>query len=226
MSEEKIYLLEPALVRPTKSYRSELKDQEWDGFKRTIELMGCLEPIIVGIDNDREYYCKSGHRRRLACEELGIAVPAVIRNGPKSVVVAIVENVQRRQLRPAELAEALTECRESYDSNASLARDVGISESYAANLIRLRKNLHNDLWELFYRHGEGIDWIALSEVAKLPKEHQLDAWEKIKTERGGAKRKRSRKKDIQKLLEESAGKTGQYWKGWREALKKVMGIEE
>jgi ParB/RepB/Spo0J family partition protein len=217
-----VMLLDPNVVRPGASYRSAPEEGDaWERFLETVRHCGVIEPIVVGRDDDG-YFCRVGHRRRLACIELDMLVPAIERDADPTGVLPIVENTHRRSLRPADLADALTSCRPLYPTNAALARDVGLSESYVANLLRIRKGLHPELWTVFQRHGEGIDWVALAEVCTLPLSEQLEAWAARARGSRPASRKAVSLRALKAHFRDVQSKHGPYWQGYRAALELVL----
>jgi ParB/RepB/Spo0J family partition protein len=219
-------LLDPSTVRRTKDWRIGAEDEdEWARFRATIERIGVLEPALVGRDDDG-YFLKSGHRRHRACSELGIALPVRIVDG-EATRVAIVENTQRRRLRPAELATALTELLPNYEHAGALAEDMGLSASYVRNLVRIKQKVVTELWDIFVRYGDSVSCDRMAEIAALPKSEQVAAWNKSAERPGGAGRRRRtlslrRVQQTVKRLEDSP-REGEYWRGVVDALRSVIG---
>jgi len=104
---------------------------------------GVLQPIIVRkIDNDT-FQIVAGERRYQAAKRLGLRnIPGIIREYSEShaIEVALVENIQREEL--SALEEAFTYAALIEDHNhtqESLAKKLGKSRSYVANIVRLTK---------------------------------------------------------------------------------------
>ena len=109
----------------------------------SIRTLGLIQPITVRRITDRRYQIISGERRYKACRLAGMTtIPAYIRdaNDQGMLEMAIVENVQREDLDPIELAlsyrRLIEECQLTQDK---LAERVGKKRATVANTIRLLK---------------------------------------------------------------------------------------
>lgn len=105
---------------------------------------GVLQPLLVAEDGDGGYRIIAGERRWRAARLAGLsAVPAVIRervDGAADLELALVENLQRRDLTPLEEARAFDQLRANAGlSQAEIAARVGIDRSTVANALRLLK---------------------------------------------------------------------------------------
>ena len=89
------------------------------------------------------YYLVAGERRLRACKLAGLKeIPAIISDcePEDSAVLALLENVQRRDLHMFEQANAIVNLlREWQITQEEAARRLGMSQSYLANKIRLLK---------------------------------------------------------------------------------------
>lgn len=101
---------------------------------------GVLQPLLVRPQNGG-YQLIAGERRWLAAKEAGIeTVPCrVMELEDKSVCeVALVENVQRKDLSDLEKAQAFQEYLDKFGGTPSdLAKQLGMNRSTVANFIRL-----------------------------------------------------------------------------------------
>lgn len=118
---------------------------------------GVLQPLLVADAGDDGYTIIAGERRWRAARQAGLAtVPAVIRervDRREDLELALVENLQRRDLTPLEEARAFEQMRASLGlSQADIAARVGIDRSTVANALRLLK-LPPDLQELVEQGG-------------------------------------------------------------------------
>lgn len=106
----------------------------------SIKQHGIIQPLVLRRVNDK-YEIIAGERRYKAATMAGLTtVPAVIANvdDNKSAEVAIVENVQRRDLTPIEEARSYKNLLDKgYLTQAELAKKMGISQSAIANKLRL-----------------------------------------------------------------------------------------
>ena len=110
---------------------------------RSIQRSGLLQPLVVQPDAERagHFVLISGERRWRAAQEAGLdAVPSVVRTATEqdSLVLALVENIQRADLSPLEQAGAFAELTARYDlTHAQVGELIGLSRAAVTNLIRL-----------------------------------------------------------------------------------------
>jgi len=105
---------------------------------------GILQPLLVSEDRQGRYIILAGERRWRAAKKAELErVPVVIRervDGQRELELALVENLQRRDLTPLEEARAYEELRTGRGlSQAHIAERVGIDRSTVANSLRLLK---------------------------------------------------------------------------------------
>ena len=106
----------------------------------SIKQHGIIQPLVLRRKNDK-YEIIAGERRYKAAKLAGLAsVPAVISNldDNTSAEVAIVENIQRKDLTAIEEArsyQALLD--KGYMTQDELARKMGLSQSAISNKLRL-----------------------------------------------------------------------------------------
>lgn len=106
----------------------------------SIKQHGIIQPLVLRRKNDK-YEIIAGERRFKAAKMAGlVSVPAVISNldDNESAEVAIVENIQRKDLTAIEEArsyQALLD--KGYMTQDELARKMGLSQSAISNKLRL-----------------------------------------------------------------------------------------
>ncbi len=109
---------------------------------RSIKASGVLQPIVVVPESDH-YKIIIGERRWRAAQRAGLQkVPVLIRNIPREqqVEVSLVENLQREDLNPIEVAQAFEQLmKESGMTQQEVADKVGRDRSSVANTLRLLK---------------------------------------------------------------------------------------
>lgn len=102
---------------------------------------GLLQPILVRRKGDGIYELISGERRWRATKDAGIeTIQAVIRNcgDEESIVLALVENLQRTDLNPMEMARAYHRMMNEFGLTQDIiAQQVGCERSSIANVARL-----------------------------------------------------------------------------------------
>lgn len=127
-------------IRPNPEQPRRVFDEaELRSLADSIERHGVLQPVVVR-EREGGYELVVGERRwrasRLAGRE---TVPAVILDvsEPALLEVALVENVQRRDLNPIELALAFRTLIERGRTQEDVGRRVGLDRSTVANHLRL-----------------------------------------------------------------------------------------
>ena len=131
--------VEPNPFQPRASFDADALEELSD----SIRTLGLIQPITVRRVGSGRYQIISGERRFRACKLAGMdMVPAYVRNADDQgmLEMAIVENVQREDLDPIELAlsyrRLIEECHLTQDN---LAERVGKKRATVANTIRLLK---------------------------------------------------------------------------------------
>lgn len=108
----------------------------------SIQSDGVLQPIVVRRDQDR-YILVVGERRLKACRLAGLpTVPAIVREieSDKLLEVTLVENIQRENLNPLEVAAALDRMIADLGLiHEELAERTGMSRTSITNHLRLLK---------------------------------------------------------------------------------------
>ena len=108
----------------------------------SIREKGLLQPILVRpVGDTGSYEIVAGERRWRAAQTAGLhEVPVVIRalSDGQALELAIVENVQRRDLSPVEEARGYRRLMDEFShTQEAVAEMVGRSRSHVANLLRL-----------------------------------------------------------------------------------------
>ena len=84
-------------------------DEEMENLMESIQTYGVLTPAIVREKEDGRYEMVSGHRRKHACERLGMkTIPAVIKEltREEAIIAMTDSNIQRENILPSEKAWA------------------------------------------------------------------------------------------------------------------------
>ena len=107
----------------------------------TINQKGILQPLIVTQKNDKYYEIVAGERRWRAAQLAQIhEIPVIIKSlSDKEIIeIAIIENVQRSELKPLEEAEGYLKLVNDYNySHERVSNLVGKSRPYVSNSIRI-----------------------------------------------------------------------------------------
>ena len=125
--------------------------QELAELTASLKQSGLLQPVLVRRKGDGIYELISGERRWRAAKEAGLeTIQAVIRNcgDEESVVLALVENLQRADLNPMEMARAYHRMMNEFGLTQDIiAQRVSCERSSIANVVRLI-NLPSEIQQL------------------------------------------------------------------------------
>lgn len=131
--------IEPNPFQP----RMQFNEEELAELTLSIQSQGIIQPITVRKMGYDKYQLISGERRLKASKLAGLTeIPAFIRiaNDEQMLELALVENIQREELNPLEIAisfqRLLDECQLKQED---LSKKVGKDRSTVANYIRLLK---------------------------------------------------------------------------------------
>ena len=122
--------------------RDEFDEATLRELSASIKAMGLIQPVTVRRSGER-YQLISGERRLRASQLAGLErIPAYIREADDTAVLemALVENIQREDLDPVEIALALRRLIEECAlTQEQLAERVGMKRASVANYLRLLK---------------------------------------------------------------------------------------
>jgi len=119
--------------------RREFDEGALERLAQSIRVHGVLQPVVVRRAGDR-YELVVGERRWRASQRAGVdAIPAVVLEiDPRDrLEVALIENVQRRDLNPIELAVAFRSLADTGATQDEIGERVGLDRSSIANHLRL-----------------------------------------------------------------------------------------
>lgn len=128
------------IVRDEDQPRREFDQAALNALASSIKEHGVLQPIVV-TKEDGKYKIVAGERRWRAAKIAGlIKIPAIIRtlDSQNRLELSIIENAQREDLNPLELATAYAKLSSQFNlSNKDIAAKVGKSEQTIHNTMRL-----------------------------------------------------------------------------------------
>lgn len=161
--------------------RSNFNDEALRELATSIKELGIIQPITVRKLDFNKYQLVSGERRFRASKIAGLeTIPAYIRiaNDQESLEMALVENIQRQDLDPIEIALSYQRLIDEIQlTQEKLSDRVGKKRSTIANYLRLLKLdpiIQTGIRDGFMSMGHGR---ALVNVDK--KEDQIAIYEKI-----------------------------------------------
>ena len=161
--------------------RSNFSETLIEELASSIKSLGLIQPITVRKIESNKFQLISGERRFRAAKLINLLkIPAYVRiaNDDEILEVALVENIQRKDLDPIEIAL----CYERLIKEANITQDVlservGKKRSTIANYIRLLKLdpiIQTGIRDGFLSMGHGRAIINIEETDK-----QLEIYEKI-----------------------------------------------
>ena len=160
--------------------RTNFNIYELEQLTSSIEKLGLIQPITVK-KNENRYTLISGERRFRAFQKLSKkSIPAYIRlaNDQESLEMALVENIQRKNLDPIEIAISYSRLTEELKiSHDEMSKRVGKDRTTITNYIRLLKLdpiIQSGLRDNFISMGHGRALININSTAE-----QLLVYEKI-----------------------------------------------
>ncbi len=120
--------------------RLEFNEKELDNLAESIKLHGIIQPLVLRRVGDK-YEIIAGERRYKASVKAGLqTVPAIVMNidDKQSAEVAVVENLQRKNLTAIEEAQSYKKILDmGYLTQEQLAQRMGVSQPTIANKLRL-----------------------------------------------------------------------------------------
>ena len=147
----------------------------------SIKSLGLIQPITVRKLNSNKFQLISGERRFRAAKLINlIKIPAYVRvaNDEEILEMALVENIQRKNLDPIEIALSYQRLiMEANITQDALSERVGKKRSTIANYIRLLKLdpiIQTGIRDGFLSMGHGRAIINIEETDK-----QIEIYEKI-----------------------------------------------
>ncbi|NLN12426.1 MAG: ParB/RepB/Spo0J family partition protein [Acidobacteria bacterium] len=141
--EQGVREIEIGRLRPNRFQpRAQFDETGLEELAASIRAQGIVQPLLVRAESDGNFTIVAGERRWRAAQRAGLAtVPAVVREvaGDRELLeLALVENLQRADLNPAEEAEAFRLLQESFGlSQEEVAVRVGRSRAAVSNTLRL-----------------------------------------------------------------------------------------
>lgn len=164
--------------------RSSFNEESLRELASSIKELGVIQPITVRKLGFNKFQLVSGERRFRASKLIGKeTIPAFIRiaNDQESLEMALVENIQRQDLDPIEIALSYQRLIEEIEvTQEELSDRVGKNRSTIANYLRLLKLdpiIQTGMRDGFISMGHGRAIINVNNLSE-----QLDIYEKVISE--------------------------------------------
>lgn len=123
--------------------RREFNEEALNELADSIRELGVIQPITLRKNDDDSYQIIAGERRFRASQLAGkTTIPAYILNAndKDTMEMALIENIQREDLNPLEIALAYQQLIEQHNlSQEQLSKRVGKGRATIANFLRLLK---------------------------------------------------------------------------------------
>lgn len=121
--------------------RTEFNEEALNQLSHSIKRHGLIQPITVRYLGQKRFELISGERRLRATKLAGIPeIPAYIRevNDEEIIAFALIENIQREELNPLEIALGYQRLIDECDyTQAEVAERVGKNRTTVTNMLRL-----------------------------------------------------------------------------------------
>ncbi|MBT8311605.1 MAG: ParB/RepB/Spo0J family partition protein, partial [Flavobacteriaceae bacterium] len=161
--------------------RSNFNDQNLEELASSIRELGVIQPITVRKIDFNKFQLVSGERRFRASKRLGLeTIPAYIRiaNDQETLEMALVENIQRQDLDPIEIALSYKRLIEEIAlTQEKLSERVGKKRSTITNylrLLRLDPIIQTGIRDGFISMGHGRALVNIEDASD-----QIAIYEKI-----------------------------------------------
>ena len=160
--------------------RTQFKEDSIRELSTSIQELGVIQPITVRKTIDNNIQLVSGERRLRACKLIGLkTIPAYIRiaNDQEALEMALVENIQRQDLDPIEIALSYQRLMDDVKlTQEQMSQRVGKKRSTIANYLRLLKLeplIQTGMRDGFISMGHGraiVNISSLSDQIKIYKD--------------------------------------------------------
>src|SRR6201997_5093336 len=142
----------------------------------SIREKGVLEPLLVRfIPREDCYYIISGERRYHASRAAGLReVPCIekMADDAETLEIALIENIQRKDLTPFEEADGLQRLAEQFDyTHDDVAKKIGRARSSVSETLTLR-NIPDSIRRKCIEHGV-VSKSLLLQVSRQPNEKKM-----------------------------------------------------
>ena len=129
-------------IKPNpKQPREDFGYQELEDLIQSVKEHGILQPLIVSKIDEENYELIAGERRLRAAKMLNLkTIPTIVRaaKDEEKLELALIENIQRKNLNPVEEASAFRRLIDEFNlTQDEVAHRVGKSRPVVANTLRL-----------------------------------------------------------------------------------------
>jgi len=173
-----IYYLSPDIIIPYKNQaRKDIDEDALSELAASIQSQGIIQPlqIIPSLDNKGNFEVVSGERRLRAAKKIGLdKVPCIILDRDRDAdEIALIENIQRENLHPIELADAISKILEEkkYGDYKEIGKRIGVSKSQISQFLAISRLPKEVKEHLLCNKSVGINY--LRKLAYLKNEDEV-----------------------------------------------------
>ncbi len=161
--------------------RTAFDDAALEDLAASVAAHGVLQPVLVRASGRGRYELIAGERRFRAAEKAGLTrIPAIVRDmsDEDSLVVALIENIQREDLNAMEAARGYQQLLTQFHlTQTELARQIGKAQPTVANalsLLRLPNEVQDSIaaGHITQEHGKFL--LSLNDPARI-----LSLWRQV-----------------------------------------------
>ncbi|KJD32140.1 chromosome partitioning protein ParB [Tamlana nanhaiensis] len=189
--------------------RTNFSEESLRELASSIKELGIIQPITVRKIGHNQYQLVSGERRFRASKLLELeTIPAYVRiaNDQESLEMALVENIQRQDLDPIEIALSYQRLIDEINlTQEQMSERVGKKRSTITNYLRLLKLdpiIQTGMRDGFISMGHGRALIAIDDTST-----QLDIYESILTKKLSVRETESMVRNINTPNTKASNKT-------------------
>jgi ParB family chromosome partitioning protein len=140
--EQRVRLMPVAELQPGRYQpRQRFDTEELEALAASIRQKGILQPLLVREIEDGQFEIIAGERRWRAAQLAGLTeVPVLVKafSDRESLEIAIIENIQRKDLSPLEEARSYRRLIDEFGyTQEEMGQTMGKSRSHIANMLRL-----------------------------------------------------------------------------------------
>ena len=156
------------IIPNDKQPRKNFDEESLTDLSESIKQHGIIQPLTIKDNNDGKYLIVAGERRWRAAQIAGLSkvpVRVIQANEKKFSELALVENLQREDLNPIEIAKAIKELIDIYKlTNEEISQIIGKKRSSILNTLRILE-LPNEIQDLIIQgklsRGHGIALLSI-----------------------------------------------------------------
>jgi len=171
--DDKVLHIAPDIIKANSQQpRSDFNEANLEDLARSIKEYGVLQPLVVSRRGDG-YELIAGERRLRAAKIAGLkTVPVILRQADEQrrLEMALIENIQREDLNPIELAVSYRRLADEFNLKVDeVAKRLGKSRPLVSNIMRLLNlppEMQKALAEGLLTPGHGNALLGLESEAK------------------------------------------------------------